>query len=152
MTPSRTSAETPPSRTNAEIAALAEDVARRLAETAVARDQRGGTAKTERDLLRASGLLTMSTPVEHGGWGAGWAATQEVVRTLARADGSLAHLFGFHHLMLATARLFGAKPQWVQAYEEAAQHSYFWGNALNPLDPRTTLAPAPDGFVLNGGM
>jgi alkylation response protein AidB-like acyl-CoA dehydrogenase len=140
-----------PSRSTADIAALAEDVARRLAETAVERDQRGGTAKKERDLLRASGLLAMSIPVEHGGWGASWTTTQETVRTLARADGSLAHLFGFHHLLLATVRLFGARPQWALAYEEAAQQGYFWGNALNPLDPRTSIAAAPGGFVLNGG-
>jgi alkylation response protein AidB-like acyl-CoA dehydrogenase len=139
------------SQTPESIRGLAADVARQLAETAVERDQRGGTAKAERDLLRASGLLRLSTPLEHGGAGAGWALVQEVVRALARADGSLAHLYGFHHLMLATVRLFGTRAQWARAYEEATQAAQFWGNALNPLDPRTTIAPAPGGFVLNGG-
>jgi alkylation response protein AidB-like acyl-CoA dehydrogenase len=113
-----------------------------LAESAAARDAKGGTAKAERDLIRRSGLLAMSTPREHGGGGASWADTYRVVRILARADGSLAHLFGFHHLLLATVHLFGDRTQSTRAYAEAARDAHFWGNALNPLDPRTSLTPA----------
>lgn len=118
-------------------------VAQRLAEefagTSVERDRRGGTPKHERDLIRRSGLLSLSIPTELGGWGASWSEVMAVVRTFARADGSLAHVFGFQHLMLATARLFGQREQWQPLFEQTAERAWFWGNALNPLDARTTL-------------
>ena len=82
-----------------------DELVRFLATTAVERDRRGGTAKAERDQIRASGLLGLSAPREFGGAGAGWAEIQRAVRVLARVDASLAHLFGFHHLLLATIRL-----------------------------------------------
>ena len=72
--------------------------------------------------MRASGLLALSIPREHGGGGA-WADALAVVRQLARVDGSLAHVFGFHHLMLATVRLFGDAAQWRSAYRGDASSS-----------------------------
>jgi alkylation response protein AidB-like acyl-CoA dehydrogenase len=39
--------------------------------------------------------------------------------------------------MLATLQLFGAQRQWEPWLENTAQHNWFWGNALNPLDRRT---------------
>ena len=128
-----------------EVSEIADRVARAFAETAVARDRAGGTARRERALLRESGLLALSIPRELGGAGASWATTLSVVRRLARADGSLAHVFGFHHLLLATVRLFGEDRQWRQAYVESARRAWFWGNALNPLDQRTTIRPCGDG-------
>jgi alkylation response protein AidB-like acyl-CoA dehydrogenase len=84
--------------------AVAERVARALAETAAARDERGGTPKAERDLLRESGLLSLAIPSELGGSGAPWPEIMKVVRRLAKVDGSVAHVFGFQHLLLATVR------------------------------------------------
>jgi alkylation response protein AidB-like acyl-CoA dehydrogenase len=40
--------------------------------------------------------------------------------------------------MLATVRLFSRPDQWQRWYEQTAQLNWFWGNALNPLDERTT--------------
>ena len=124
---------------------VAERVAAQLAATAIARDRAGGTAKAERDSLRASGLLRLSIPSEFGGVGAPWTETLRIVRRLARVDGSLAHLFGFHHLLVATVRLFGDPHQWSQAYLQTARHDWFWGNALNPLDQRTIIREGPTG-------
>ena len=116
---------------------IANDLRERFSHTAAERDARGGTPKAERDLLRQSGLLAMSIPKEFGGAGASWSETLDVVRRLARGDSSLAHLFGFHHLMLATVRLFAGPQQWQPWFEQTASHQWFWGNALNPLDDRT---------------
>jgi len=116
---------------------LASRLAVGFAATAAERDERGGTPKAERDVLRASGLLALSIPTAYGGLGANWRETLDIVRTLARADSSLAHVFGFHHLMLATVRLFGAPSQWESLFEQTARRQWFWGNALNPLDERT---------------
>nr|BFE97959.1 hypothetical protein GCM10020185_84950 [Pseudomonas brassicacearum subsp. brassicacearum] len=86
--------------------------ARRLAvefaETAVERDEAGGTPKEQRDAIRQSGLLALSIPTQFGGLGASWSETLGVVREFAKVDSSIAHVFGFQHLMLATVRLFFA--------------------------------------------
>lgn len=117
----------------------ARELATEFARTAVERDGRGGTPKAERDALRASGLLALSIPRQFGGRGASWSDTFEVVREFARVDSSIAHVFGFHHLMLATVRLFGSPEQWQPWFELTARKNWFWGNALNPLDTRTTV-------------
>lgn len=115
----------------------AQQLAAKFAATAVERDVRGGTPKAERDALRNSGLLSLVIPTQYGGLGATWSEALEVVREFARVDGSIAHVFGFHHLMLATVRLFGRPDQWQPWYEQTAGKRWFWGNALNPLDNRT---------------
>jgi alkylation response protein AidB-like acyl-CoA dehydrogenase len=129
---------------------LAEDLAREFAATAVERDRRGGTAKHERDALRASGLLGLVVPRDLGGHGADWATTLRIVRILGRADGSLAHVFGFQHLLLATVRLFGNASQFERLARATVQENLFWGNALNPLDRRATLARRGHERVLRG--
>jgi len=85
---------------------IARDLASEFARTAVDRDDSGGTPKAERDALRQSGLLALSIPTQYGGLGARWSETLEIVREFAKVDSSIAHVFGFHHLMLATVRLF----------------------------------------------
>jgi len=128
----------------------AERIAHELAKTAAQRDVLGGTPKAERDLLRASGLLSLIIPTELGGLGADWAETLEVVRRIARVDASVAHVFGFQHLLLATLRLFGSEAQWRPLYAETARQRWFWGNALNPLDTRTTVTWRGETGTLNG--
>ncbi|MDF3833332.1 acyl-CoA dehydrogenase family protein [Cupriavidus basilensis] len=122
-----------------------EEVATALARTAVERDQRGGTATAERQLLRESGLLALSVPTGQGGLGADWQAVLGVVRRFARVDSSVAHLFAFHHLLLATTRLFGHDGQWQPWLKESVQRRWFWGNALNPLDKGALASPSSNG-------
>ncbi|MCU1737193.1 MULTISPECIES: acyl-CoA dehydrogenase family protein [Pseudomonas] len=117
----------------------ARQLAAEFALTAVERDERGGTPKAERDALRHSGLLALSIPTQYGGLGARWSETLNVVREFAKVDSSIAHVFGFHHLMLATVRLFSRPEQWQPWFEQTARKNWFWGNALNPLDTRTVV-------------
>jgi len=129
----------------------ADQLARIFAQSAVERDKRGGTAKAERDLLRESSLLNLIIPPSLGGWGMDWTDTMKIVRTFARVDSSLAHLFGFQQLMLASVLLYGSQSQSEGLLGETVRNKWFWGNALNPLDKRTSLTPAqPDGYVING--
>ncbi|CRM88611.1 Putative acyl-CoA dehydrogenase YdbM [Pseudomonas sp. 22 E 5] len=114
-------------------------LAAEFALTAVERDERGGTPKAERDALRHSGLLALSIPTQYGGLGASWSETLGIVREFAKVDSSIAHVFGFHHLMLATVRLFARPDQWQPWFEQTARKNWFWGNALNPLDTRTVV-------------
>ena len=118
---------------------IARELAVEFALTAVERDAQGGTPKHERNLLRDSGLLAMSIPGQFDGLNATWSETFEVVREFARVDSSIAHVFGFHHLMLATVRLFAKPSQWQTWFKLTANKNWFWGNTLNPLDTRTVV-------------
>ncbi|MBI2756277.1 MAG: acyl-CoA dehydrogenase family protein [Chloroflexi bacterium] len=118
--------------------------------TAAERDARGGTPKAERDLIRASGLLRLVVPSSLGGAGGDWAVALTVVRELAVADASLAHVLGYHYLGVATPHIFGTARQRDLAYTEVARDNLFWGNALNPLDLRTTITRQGGGLVLRG--
>ena len=130
---------------------IADQLAAAFAQTAVERDKRGGTAKTERDLLRASGLLNVTIPAGLGGWGMEWPDTMKLIRVFARVDSSMAHLFGFQHLMLASVSLYGSCAQTEELFSETVRNKWFWGNALNPLDKRTSLTPKYGaGYLING--
>ncbi len=128
--------------------------AHRLAETfaqgAGARDRRGGTPKRERDAMRESGLLSLSIPRELGGLGASWPTVFEAVRVVSEADASLGQLFGFHHVICATCRLFGAPEQWRALLSATSREGWFWGNTLNPLDRRLALRHTAGGLRLRG--
>ncbi|HEX8611386.1 MAG TPA: acyl-CoA dehydrogenase family protein [Telluria sp.] len=129
---------------------VATALAERLAATAVQRDRDGGHAAEEREWIRESGLLTLSIPTEFGGQGAPWLVVYQAIRILARADSALAHVFGFHHLQLAGIRLYGSAQQQRHLLTATVEQGLFWGNALNPLDQRTTALRGTDGFILNG--
>ena len=116
---------------------IARTLAAEFSRTAAERDQVGGTPKAERDALRRSGLLAMKIDPQYGGLGASWSDTLNIVREFAKVDSSMAHVFGFQHLMLATVRLFSRPEQWQPWFEQTARNNWFWGNALNPLDTRT---------------
>ncbi|MBG0810007.1 acyl-CoA dehydrogenase family protein [Methylosinus sp. H3A] len=121
-----------------------------LASDAAERDKRGGTAKRERDLIRESGLLKLSIPGELGGAGADWTVIFDVVRRIAAVDSSLAHLFAFHHLMIATVQFFGTSEQTRRAMEKTAREDCFWGNAVNPKDARLRLRRDGESYRLVG--
>ncbi|HVY35094.1 MAG TPA: acyl-CoA dehydrogenase family protein, partial [Caulobacteraceae bacterium] len=123
-----------------------------LESTAALRDEAGGTAKQERDLIRASGLLALTIPVELGGGGGDLADALDITRQIATVDSSLAHLFAFHHFQLATLRFYAPRRQWAPLLEATAREGWFWGNALNPLDKTTHLTPGPDigEYRING--
>ncbi len=117
---------------------IAEQLAAQFAETAAMRDKQGGNPKAERDLIRESGLLGLSIPTEYGGQGADWQTIFQTIQTIARVDSSLAHVYGFHHLLIATVQLFSEAEQYGKWFEQTAKENLFWGNTLNPLDKRTT--------------
>lgn len=125
-------------------------LARALAATAAQRDRIGGHAASERELIRRSGLLTLSIPRLYGGGGAAWPEVFRGVRRLAEVDSALAHVYAFHHLQVATIQLYGDAAQNDRLLARTVQASWFWGNALNPLDTRLIATPAEGGWRLTG--
>lgn len=122
-----------------DLTSSVEKTAQALAATAVERDRAGGTAWAERQMLRDSGLLNLAVPAAFGGPEVPWPVIYRIIRRFAEVDSSLAHLFGFQHLQVASIRLFANPAQQQRYLGGTVQHGWFWGNATNGLDNRTTL-------------
>ena len=130
---------------------IAQQLAYEFAKTAAVRDKQGGNPKHERDLIRQSGLLALSIPREYGGQDAGWQQIFKTIQAIARVDSSLAHVYGFHHLLIATVQLFAQPEQYGAWFKQTAEQDLFWGNTLNPLDRRTTAVKiAPEEYIFQG--
>ncbi|WP_292008604.1 acyl-CoA dehydrogenase family protein [Chryseobacterium sp.] len=138
------------SKINRHAYTIAKQLADLFSETAVERDKNGGTAFHERNLLRKSGLLKLLIPKQYGGLESDWISILNIVRLFARVDGSLAHLFGYHHLILATIELYGSPEQFECYSKKTAENNFFWGNALNPLDEGTKIQFKDNQYKING--
>lgn len=135
---------------SSEIFSRLADLKQKLRETAVERDIQGGTAFQERQFIRDSGLLRLFLPKNFRGDAQSWPVILRTVREIASVDSSLAHLYGFQHLILATIKLFGTPQQTERFFAETGQGNLFWGNALNPLDTRSTLTRSNGKLFING--
>ncbi|OTG88167.1 monooxygenase [Acinetobacter sp. ANC 4558] len=130
---------------------IAQQLAQQFATTAAQRDKQGGNPKFERDLIRKSGLLSLSIAKQFGGQGADWKTIYKTIQTIAQVDSSLAHVYGFHHLLIATVQLFAQPEQYGAWFKQTAQAHLFWGNTLNPLDRRTTATKISEHeYVFHG--
>lgn len=130
---------------------IARELAETFAQTAAERDKQGGNPKAERDLIRQSGLLGLSIPKQYGGQEADWQTIFKTIQIVAQVDSSLAHVYGFHHLLIATVQLFSQAEQYGPWFEQTAQNNLFWGNTLNPLDRRTTATKVSENeYIFHG--
>ncbi|MGD0557962.1 MAG: acyl-CoA dehydrogenase family protein [Streptosporangiaceae bacterium] len=130
--------------------ARAGEVAEALAADAVERDDATASPVAEAELLRKAELPGVLISKEYGGAGEGWRTALAVVRTLARADGSIAQLLGYHYVNSANLWLVGdasVQDRWARP---TAEHQWLWGDAVNPIEPDLTLTPDPRGYLLNG--
>lgn len=116
----------PQSTLSSSALTVAKELAKQFAQTAAERDKAGGNPKFERDLIRKSGLLSLSIPQQYGGQGADWKTIFQTVQTIAQVDSSLAHVYAFHHLLIATVQLFAQPKQYQQWFEQTAQQHLFW--------------------------
>lgn len=118
--------------------------------TAIERDRVGGTPKYERDRLRDLGLLKIAIPKAYGGWELPWHEVLRISREFAKVDSAIAHVYSYHHLGVTIPHIFGSKEQKEKFYTETVNNNWFWCNALNPLDRRSTLTRDGDIWILNG--
>lgn len=130
----------PAPATAREWIARAAEVAAVLATDAAARDRACATPYAEVRLLKDAGLVTLLGPTEHGGGGQDWTTAYRVIREVAKADGSIGQLLGYHYLWFWAARLVGTREQWEQVEAEASRNRWFFGGAVNPAT-RTSSSP-----------
>ncbi|MFZ4268878.1 acyl-CoA dehydrogenase family protein [Streptomyces arboris] len=125
-------------------------VAALLATDAAARDKAGATPYTEIQLLKDSGLVTLLGPAAHGGGGQDWTTAYRVIREVAKADGSIGQLLGYHYLWNWAARLVGTREQWEHVEAEAVRQTWFFGGAVNPRDSDLVVTEDGDDLVFTG--
>ncbi|HEY2063258.1 MAG TPA: acyl-CoA dehydrogenase family protein [Amycolatopsis sp.] len=134
----------------AEWLAVAKDVADKLAVDAVERDRANETPYAEVRLLKEAGLVTLLGPREHGGGGQSWDTAYRVIREVARGDGSIGQLLGYHYLWAWAARLVATEAQIAAVEELYTSENYLFGGAVNPRDGDLTITDEGDEIVYNG--
>jgi alkylation response protein AidB-like acyl-CoA dehydrogenase len=129
---------------------IAGDIASRLRETAVERERAAAPPRAEVELLRSAGFLTLLNPREVGGGGARFTDAFRVVRSLARADTSIAQILSYHYLLSHSAFWRSSPAQQARLVRDSVEQKWFWGGASNPRDPLTRLTAEGEHFILNG--
>ena len=117
---------------------------------AVQRDKLGGRPTEQIRLLKLSGLPSAQIPVQYGGKGASWLSILRVVREFARTDGSLAHLFGYHHLPLNLVLFRGSNAQKDHLLRASAAGNLVWGNSGNAMSKTSSGRRIDNGWLVNG--
>lgn len=105
----------------------AQEVSKILASDAAARDLANKSPVAEVSLLKSSGLLKILGPVEYGGGGQSWEIGYRAIREVAKGDGSIGMLLGYHLLWSKTADIVGTAEQKERFQRLIIENDYFVG-------------------------
>ena len=128
----------------------ANEVSDILAADAVERDGANQPPHAEVALLKDSGLVTLLGPAEHGGGAQSWETTYKVIRIIARGDGSIGQLLGYHYLWSWAARLVATDEQIAAVEKLYTEKNYLFGGAVNPRDSDLVVTEEGDEIVFTG--
>ena len=128
----------------------AADVAEILAQDATARDHANKSPVAEVSLLKSSGLTRVLGPAKYGGGAQGWDVAYKVIREVAKADGSIGMLLGYHLLWTWTANVVGTDEQKDRFQKLITENRYFVGGAVNPRDDDQKIVSDGDDIVFSG--
>ena len=98
-----------------------------LGEDAAKRDIENKTPRAEVALLKNAGLLKVLGPTKFGGGGQSWEVGYKVIREVAKGDGSLGMLLGYHLLWSTTANILGSDEQKERIQKLIIENNYFVG-------------------------
>jgi len=140
---------------DAEAIAVAHAVAAELAPGAAERDRTRRLPIAELDRYSQSGLWGILVPKAYGGPGVSVATLAEVTAIIAAADASIGQIPQNHHYMVEAIRLGASEAQKRALFARVLDGDRL-GNCFTelggrtPVDFKTRLAPAGDGYVLSG--
>ncbi|TGO49456.1 hypothetical protein BCON_0209g00020 [Botryotinia convoluta] len=117
---------------------------------AAKRDIDNKSPRDEVSLLKSSGLLKVLGPKKYGGGGQSWDIGYKVIREVAKGDGSLGMLLGYHLLWSTTANVVGTDEQKDRLQKEIIENNYFMGAAVNPRDSDLSIKSDGGHIVFNG--
>ena len=129
----------------------AREVASILAQDAPQRDIANQAPFAEVSLLKSSGLLKVLGPTKYGGGGETWETGYKVIREVAKGDGSLGMLLGYHLLWSTTANVVGTDEQADSIQQALLTNNYFVGGAVNPRDSDLKITSSGDGDIIFNG-
>lgn len=128
----------------------AAQVAAILAEDAVVREREGKSPFAEISLLKSAGLTRLLGPTKYGGGGQGWDVAYKVIREVAKGDGSLGMLLGYHLLWSWTSAVVGTDEQNDRTQKLIIENNYFVGGAVNPRDNDQKIRNDGDYVIFSG--
>ncbi|KAK3386351.1 acyl-CoA dehydrogenase/oxidase [Sordaria brevicollis] len=122
----------------------AKDVAAVLAPDAAAREKANKTPRAEVTLLKHSGLLKIFGPKEHGGGEQPWSVAYQAIREVAKGDGSIGMLLGYHLLWAFSVSILGTPTQIAKWTRLITSQNLFVGGAVNPRDSDLVITSDPN--------
>ncbi|ETS76254.1 hypothetical protein PFICI_11641 [Pestalotiopsis fici W106-1] len=128
----------------------ARDVAAVLEQDAAVRERENKSPRAEVQLLKHSGLLKILGWTKYGGGGQPWSVAYRAIREVAKADGSIGMLLGYHLLWSTTASVIGTAEQADRIQKLVISNNYFIGGAVNPRDADLKITVDGDQLVFNG--
>lgn len=134
---------------------IAQELRKSFAENAARRDEMRILPVTEVETFSGSGLWAITVPRAYGGAEVSAATLAEVVALISEGDASIGQIPQNHYFMVEVVRWNGTEDQ-KRFFFERVLHGDRFGNALSERKTRTVaeydtrIAPAGDGFVLNG--
>ena len=128
----------------------ATQVAAILAEDVSVREKENKSPFAEVSLLKSAGLTKVLGPQKYGGGGQGWDVAYKVIREIAKADGSLGQLLGYHLLWSWTSAVVGTDDQNERTQKLIIENNYFVGGAVNPRDNDQIIKDDGDHIVFSG--
>lgn len=78
-------------------------------------------------LLKSSGLLKLLGPKQYGGGEQSWDVAYKAIREVAKGDGSLGMLLGYHLLWSTTANIVGTDEQKDRLQQQIIENNFFIG-------------------------
>lgn len=130
--------------------ARAREVAEILSRDAAQRDIEGKSPVNEVQLLKASGLTKILGLPEYGGGGQDWSIGYKAIREVARGDGSIGMLLGYHLSWFNTINVIGTDEQKHRFQKQILQNNWFLGGAVNPRSADLKVVDDGDHFIVSG--
>ncbi|KAL9050168.1 MAG: hypothetical protein Q9162_006802 [Coniocarpon cinnabarinum] len=121
-----------------------------LAKDASVREKENKSPFAEVSLLKSAGLTKVLGPQNYGGGGQGWDVAYKIIREVAKADGSLGMLIGYHLLWSWTSAVVGTDEQNDRTQKLIIENNYFVGGAVNPRDNDQKILDDGDHIVFSG--
>ncbi|CAD6441377.1 9b4528e5-c3d6-4de2-a521-ac7d14acd17b [Sclerotinia trifoliorum] len=141
---------TPVPQTEKEWLSRASEISQIFGQDAAKRDIENKSPGDEVLLLKSSGLLKLLGPKQYGGGGQSWDVAYKAIREVAKGDGSLGMLLGYHLLWSTTANIVGTDEQKDRLQKHIIENNFFMGGAVNPRDSDLSIKSDGDNIVFNG--
>ncbi|KAK9795620.1 putative Acyl-CoA dehydrogenase/oxidase [Seiridium cardinale] len=128
----------------------AKDVAAVLDQDVSIRERENKSPRAEVQLLKHSGLLKILGWKKYGGGEQPWSVGYKAIREVAKTDGSIGMLLGYHLLRSTTANVVGTTEQIDRIQKLIITNNHFIGGAVNPRDSDLKLTSDGDQIIFNG--